>query len=66
MSDTPRTCCVCGCEYFVWWIEAHKKYSLRTQWFQFDPKRHPQAVCADCNRELAAQQAKEGGKSCQK
>ena len=50
-SSAPA-CCVCGCEFFVWWIREQGRYSSETPWEYYDRERHPRAVCLDCSRDV--------------
>ena len=50
-SSAPA-CCVCGCEYFVWWIREQGRFSSETPWEFYDRQRHPQAQCLDCARDV--------------
>ena len=44
--------CECGCDEFVWWIEAQGLYSSATGMEHYNRERHPGAVCRACNRDI--------------
>lgn len=51
-GSSAAACCVCGCEYFVWWIPDQGCYATETPWECYDWQRHPRAVCRDCSRDV--------------